>query len=153
MTVEALQELTPGDLSGLPEIMRRHGVLLLVLFGSLAKRKGRTQSDLDLGVLLPGTTPEDDWLRQEADLQADLEALLQPDCPLHLIVLNRASETLRKEVADHGRVLYGDVPERWIDFRIRANRAFEDSEKYRRRRWEQLLRKYGVSSHAAHAGE
>jgi hypothetical protein len=78
---------------------------------------------------------------------------MQPSCGLELVTLNRTSELVQKEVADHGIVLYADHPERWLLYRIQANRKYEDTEKYRRRRWERVLKQYGPGAHAADPGE
>jgi len=136
--------LVRGDLSTLPEVLSRHRVLLLVLFGSTAKGKRHPNSDLDLAVLFDGPPPED-WMDPEIHLEQDLDDLLQPTCEMQLVALNRASELLQKEVADHGLLLYEDQPGRWMWYRIKAYRRYEDTEKYRRRRWNALLRDYGLA--------
>jgi predicted nucleotidyltransferase len=133
-----------GDVTLLPEIARRHGALLLVLFGSTATGKRRPDSDVDLAVLFPGPAPEHGWYEREDDLLFDVEDDLQPTCRVQVIALNRAPELLQKEVADYGIVLYADDPDRWLHYRIRAYRNFEDTEKYRRRRWNALLAEYGM---------
>ena len=144
-----LAELIRGDANLVPEVARRHGALLLVLFGSAANGTRRPDSDLDLAVLFPGPAPEQGWQQREDDLLFDLEDELQPACRIQVVALNRAPELLQKEVADHGVVLYADHPGGWLHYRIGAYRRFADTAKYRRRRWERVLREYGVESDAA----
>ncbi len=140
----ALRELVRGDPSALPEIARRNGVVLLVLFGSTAKgRPRRPKSDLDIGALFAGPPEDESWISEEAQLYDDLEVALRPNCELQVVVLNRANPMLQKQVAEHGLVLYADRPERWWVFRMRARKYYEDTEKYRRRRWEWVLRRFG----------
>ncbi len=143
-TAASLGELVRGNLDGLPELLRRHGVLLLVLFGSTAKGTRRPGSDLDLGALFQGPPPGDRWWGQETELELRLEDLLLPACQLNLIALNRAPALLQKEMADHGQALYADHPDRWTLFRIQAYRSWELTEKYHRRAVEDLLRWCGV---------
>jgi len=139
---ELLRPLIRGDLRGLPEVAARHGVLLVVLFGSTARGRRRPESDLDLAVLFgPAADPADE---REERLAGDLDELLRPACELTLVALNRAPELLRKEVGETGIVLYEDEPDRWLRYRIQANRAFELTEKFRRRRWDWLRSRYGL---------
>jgi len=140
----ALQGLVQDDLSSLPEIARRHGVALLVLFGSTARGLHRTGSDLDLGVLFTSAQSDDEWHAVEQALHFALEDALEPACELQLVTLNRADEALCKEVADHGLVLYADDSDRWVLFRIQAYRAYELAARFRHRSWNSILRKYGL---------
>jgi predicted nucleotidyltransferase len=141
---ELLNGVVSGSLETLPEVCRRHRVLLLVLFGSTVKGRRHEESDLDLAVLFDGESEDDSWILEEDRLAIELEELLRPRCDLSLVALNRATELLQKEVSDHGVVLYADDPHRWLLYRISANRRFEDTEKYRRRRWQELCRKYRI---------
>lgn len=140
---QALHGLLRGDLSSLPGIARRHGVALLVLFGSTARGLHRAGSDLDLGVLFTSTPSDEEWRSVENALLWELEDTLLPSCELQLVTLNLASEALCKEVADHGMVLYADDPDRWVFFRIRANRAYELTSRFRHRSWNAVLRNNG----------
>jgi predicted nucleotidyltransferase len=146
---ELVRPLLRGSLERVPEIAARHRVLLLVLFGSTAKGRRGDQSDLDLAVLFDAPPPDDDWIAAECDLEDELQRVLAPTCPLDLVVLNRALPLLLREVVDHGHVLYADCPERWTHFRIHVRKVYEDTEKYRRRRWQAVLRDYGPPDAAA----
>lgn len=143
---ELVAPLLHGDLPRIDEIAREHRVLLLAVFGSTAKGRRRPHSDLDLAVLFQGPPEDETWLSEQSELEGALDRAFRPDCPVELVVLHRASEVLAHEVAKHGLPLYPDIPDRWILFRIQANRRYEDTAKYRRRQLEQLRRKYGVST-------
>jgi predicted nucleotidyltransferase len=144
---DPLRSLVRGKLAALPTVAMRHGVLLLVAFGSTVRGRRRAGSDLDLAVLFLGPPQDETWLSEEAELAWELERVLKPVCELDLVVLNRASAPMQKAVADEGVVLYADEPNRWSLFRLRARRNYEDTEKYRRRRWEVLLKRYGPQRH------
>lgn len=94
-------------LSVVPEIR------LAVLFGSVAKRRGRADSDLDVGVLFTGDGP--------VDLPA-LRVRLERDTGrvVDLIALDSAPPLLRMEIARHGRVLLERDPGVWSLFRAHA---------------------------------
>lgn len=140
----SLGELVSGDLTALPGIAQQHGVVLLVLFGSTARGRHRPGSDLDLAVLFADDpTDEESWQRENA-LLSDLEEALLPDCELQLVTLNTASETLCKEVADHGIPLYADTAERWVCYRIAANRGYERAARFRQRSWDAVRRNNGL---------
>lgn len=132
--------------SALGEVAHRHQVLLLVLFGSTAKGARRPGSDLDLAVLFGGTPREESWLWEEAQLSEDLGQLLPRGLELDLVVLNIAGPPVQKAIADHGLLLFEDEPGRWTGCRIRARRMYEDTEKYRRRRWEAAARRLGIQT-------
>lgn len=140
---DILKQWTRGDLNVLPDLMRRHDVLLLVLYGSTAKGTRHAESDLDFAVLFHGAPRHGSWYRDEIALEIALADLLKPTCELNLVALNRVGPSLLKEVADQGLVLYCDQPQRWTLYRIQAYRIFEDTEKYRRRRWKAFMDRYG----------
>jgi predicted nucleotidyltransferase len=140
-----LRALVEGELSRVQEICRRHNVLLLVLFGSTVTGRRHADSDLDLAALFEGP-PGSDWYRREDALLNELEDALLPRCEVQLVALNRAPELLQKEIADTGVVLFSDAPDRWTLWRMRAYRAYEDTEKFRRRRWQKVLDEYGPTA-------
>jgi predicted nucleotidyltransferase len=138
-----IAEWVRGDCSALPELLRRHRVLLLVLFGSTVKGRRHPGSDLDLAVLFEGPPQHGSFYRDEIELEEALDTLLMPACELNLVALNRVEAPLQKEVADHGLVLFADTPSRWMLYRIRARRNYEDTEKFRRRRRQAFEARYG----------
>lgn len=71
-----LPDLIDGDLAQLPALASRHGVRLLVLFGSTVKGRRHPESDLDLAVLFDREPVDETWLTEESDLLADLERVL-----------------------------------------------------------------------------
>jgi len=94
----------------------RHGLGLVVVFGSGARGTARPESDLDVGVLRadgrPLTHAEHSAILWElggaATRAVDLADLATDDA------------IFRREVARDGRVVYADDPERWIDFVART---------------------------------
>lgn len=109
----------------LPEIAARHGIRLVVRFGSTVGRPTHPRSDVDLGVLL---TEPPASLRQLAELHADLQALF-PDREVDLAVLNRADPLFLKKVAERCRLLYGASRE-LHELRMHAFRRYQDHRRY-----------------------
>jgi uncharacterized protein len=111
----------------------REGIDLVVLFGSAARGRLRAESDLDIAVRFVTGRPS---FEVEARVAAELHAALQPPRELDLVLLHHASPLLLIQVATEGIPLYEASPEVWPLFWLYARRRFEDTEKYRRRRWE-----------------
>lgn len=113
------------DQQALGELARRHGIALVIRFGSTVTGRTHPGSDVDFGVLferLPPTLAEE--LRVIADLQA-----LEPGAPVDVSVLNRADPLLLKQVTDHARLEYGSEP-RFEAFRRYAFKRYHDHRPY-----------------------
>ena len=99
-------------------------VQLVVLFGSMARGKARSDSDLDVAVLCDGA----------ADLDA-IFLLLAPRLAtgaLDLVDLRHAGSLLAFQVAKHGRVLYERHLGAFRIFQSLASRRYCDTDKLRR---------------------
>lgn len=104
---------------------RRHGIALVIRFGSTVSGHTHAASDIDLGVLferLPGTLDEE--LRTIADLQA-----LESGRPVDVAVLNRADPLLLEQVTRHARLEYG-AQERFDTFRRYAFKRYQDHRRF-----------------------
>jgi predicted nucleotidyltransferase len=121
------------------EIARQEGIDLVVLFGSAVRGRLGSESDVDIAVRFAGGRPE---FAAEARVAAALHEALKPPRELDLVVLNHASPLLMIQVADDGVPLYEASAEVWPRFWLYARRRFEDTAKYRRRRWEALKQRY-----------
>ena len=120
-------------------VAQREGIDLVVLFGSAARGRLRAESDLDIAVRFVTGRP---CFEVEARVAAELHAALQPPRELDLVLLNHASPLLLIQVVAEGISLYEASAEVWPLFWLYARRRFEDTEKYRRRRWEALQERY-----------
>jgi len=87
------------------------GVRLAVVFGSAAGGTARSDSDVDVAVLLDS----DDGL---PTLRVALERAVAR--PVDLISLSKAPPLLRFEIARDGRLLVERDPHAWVEFRARA---------------------------------
>jgi predicted nucleotidyltransferase len=107
------------------EMARRHGVLLLVQFGSSVTGRLHPGSDVDFGALVEQVP---DSLSAHADFIADLQALV-PDREVDLVFLNRADPLLLKQITDHCELVYGS-PRRLDQLKLYAFKRYQDHRPY-----------------------
>ena len=130
------------DSEALAALARRHGIALVIRFGSTVTGHTHPGSDLDLGVLFE-RLPE--RLAAELEVMADLQAL-EPGTEVDVTVLNRADPLLLRQVTDHAALEYG-TPERFDAFRRYAFKRYQDH-----RRFLDLERQYVDRAVAARRG-
>src|SRR5438445_28924 len=124
MTAAATAELIRQRLADLPEVMP--DLRLLVLFGSAARDRASSESDIDLAV--------------QCDGPADLDAFYLALAPrlgtdrLDLIDLRRAGPLLAMAVARTGRPLFERERGAFREFQSLASRRYCDTDKLRRAR-------------------
>ena len=112
----------PADLE---PIARRHGIELLLQFGSSVSGHVHPHSDLDLAVLL-ARVPE--TFDAQADLIADLQRLV-PDREVDVAIVNRADPLFLRRIIDQCRLLYGS-PRRLQELKIYAFKRYQDHRRY-----------------------
>jgi predicted nucleotidyltransferase len=102
---------------------RSDGVAAVYLYGSFARGTARSESDVDVGVVLARVPPAT-LDSQPYEVEADLERLLGR--PVQLVVLNRAPVDLRARVLRQGRLLLDVDPSARIRFEVQTrNEAFD----------------------------
>ena len=116
----------------LDAIARRHGVALLVQFGSTVSGRTHPQSDVDMAALFDGGGPS---LERQGDLQHELQQAF-PGREVDLAVLNHADPLFLRKVLEGGRLLAGS-PRRLAELRMYAYRRYQDH-----RRFLELERRY-----------
>lgn len=101
-------------------------VELAVVFGSFARGRERADSDVDLGLILDGSS---------AARRREIEAALHRAArrSVDVIYLDEAPPLLRFEIARDGVPLLESRPHRWADFRVRAMHDWWDWAPYARR--------------------
>lgn len=104
---------------------RKHGIRLLLQFGSSVTGRLHAQSDVDFAVLLERVP---DTLAAEADLAADLQALV-PGHEADLTLINRADPLLLKQIAAHARLVY-ESPRAFDAFKLYAFKRYQDHRRY-----------------------
>lgn len=110
----------PIDLDELRSVLRRHGVVFALVFGSHAEGRAGTGSDVDLAVWAP--RPVDDWA-----LRGALPGTVD------LVDLHRVPEVLAGRIALHGVVVLDDDPPQRIHWQADTRKRHLDEEARRRR--------------------
>ena len=125
------------DTDELKKIARRYKLDLIILFGSHAKGRASTGSDVDVAVRARRRRWGDaDW---ELGLASDLSAALKSGGEVDLAFLNGADPVLLFEVASDGIPLFEAEPAGFAQFCSYAARRYEDNRKWfeRRRRYQE----------------
>ena len=113
------------DLSRLQDIAQRHGIQLLLQFGSTVTGHARPDSDLDLAVLVERAPMT---LSHHADLDADLQSIA-PDRRVDVSLINRADPLFLNRIVEHCTVLYGSA-RRLHELRMYAFKRYQDHRRY-----------------------
>jgi len=113
------------DSRDLERVARRHGIELILEFGSMLTGYVHSRSDRDLGVLLDRPTFS---LRELADIRHDLAALF-PGAEVDMAIINRADPLFLKKMTERCRLLYG-APRRLAELRIYAFKRHQDHRRY-----------------------
>jgi predicted nucleotidyltransferase len=95
-------DLSPEAAARLDAVAQRHGIRLLVAFGSRVSGRPHAGSDLDLAVLLDAPE-QDDFLGLLADLQA-----VFPECEVDVLRLHRADPLIGWHALRAPLLLYGN---------------------------------------------
>lgn len=94
-------------------IERESAIELAVLFGSMARRTSRPDSDVDIAVLWRGEPPT---LAEELALQQRVERSLGRE--VDIVAIDRAPPPLRWRIARDGELLCAIDPSAWTRLRI-----------------------------------
>jgi hypothetical protein len=99
-------------------------VVVVYLFGSLARGEATVHSDVDLAVLLDARQGPREQVERQLDLMVALEAFSDRD--VQVTLLNTASPLLAYEVLREGVQLYERSFEERVDFEVRAMKRYFD---------------------------
>jgi len=113
------------DRTQLEEIARRHGILLLLQFGSFVSGRTHSQSDIDLAVLVERVPAS---LDQHAELILDLQTL-HPDREVDVALINRADPLFLKKITEQCLLVYGSTRQ-LHELKMYAFKRHQDHRKY-----------------------
>lgn len=109
----------------LAEVARRHGIRLILQFGSTVDGPSHAQSDLDIAVLL--TTAEVS-LEQLGAMRHELQRCF-PDREVDLSIINRADPLFLKKITERFRLLYGPIQD-LHRLRLYAFKRYQDHRRF-----------------------
>lgn len=102
---------------------QKPGIVAVYLYGSVAKGKERSESDVDIGVLYE-RPPEATLLAQPFADEARLGQLLA--CPAQVIVMNQAPPDLVHRILRDGILVLEPNRSQRISFEVRARNLYFD---------------------------
>lgn len=114
-----------GVPSALDDLARRHGIALILQFGSTVEGAVHDRSDLDIAVLFEGRPP---GLDERAEIVHELQGIF-PSREVDLAVLNHADPLFLKQVLERCRLLAGS-PRRLAELRIYGFKRYQDHRRY-----------------------
>jgi uncharacterized protein len=109
----------------LQNLARRHGIQLLIQFGSTVSGPVHSRSDLDLAVLLNNG---DVSLERLGEIQQSLQSCF-PGREVDLAVINRADPLFIKKITERCRLLYGSVKD-LQRLRLYAFKRYQDHRRF-----------------------
>jgi predicted nucleotidyltransferase len=109
----------------LADAARKHGIVLLLQFGSSVTGRVHPSSDVDLGVLLERMPAS---LDAQLELTADLQALVSGR-EVDVALLNHADPLFLKQVLERCRLLSGS-PRRLEELKLYAFRRYQDHRRF-----------------------
>ncbi len=122
----------------LAQIAKRHGVRLLLRFGSTVSGATHPRSDVDLAVLFGSGVPD---FRRLAELEADLQAVFR-EAPIDLAVLDRADPLFLSRVLARCELLAGEARD-LAELRAYAFRRYVDHRRFLAMEAEYVSRRLG----------
>ena len=124
------------DSERLGAVARKHGIRLLLQFGSTVSGRTHPRSDVDLAVLVE-RRPES--LDAQVDLVSDVASLL-PGRDADVAVINGADPLFLKQITERCRLLYGS--ERALhELRIYAWKRYQDHRRFLAMERDYVIRK------------
>jgi len=109
----------------LKDIAQKHGIVLVLKFGSSVTGRMHLRSDVDLAILLDRSTIT---LQEHAELLQSLQPLF-PDRELDLALINHADPLFLKKITDNCELLLGP-PERLQALKLYAFKRYQDHRRY-----------------------
>ncbi len=103
-------------------LVKHYQPAAVLLYGSRAKGQARSDSDIDLALLLNRQSLPDSF--ELAKTQTDLEALLKND--VDLVILDKASPILAMQILRNHQMLYQIPPDVMDDFTVKATGEYFD---------------------------
>jgi predicted nucleotidyltransferase len=113
------------DPRGLEKIAERHGVELILEFGSMVTGRIHPRSDLDLAVLIDRPVLS---FEEIANLGHELQSL-HSSCEVDMAIINHADPLFLKKITERCRLLYGS-PRRLAELKIYAFKRYQDHRRY-----------------------
>jgi len=134
-------EITEDQKQSIATLARKHGLSLVVLFGSQATGKTHKESDVDIGVI----AGEHFDYREAYAVEGELAPILKRR-DAEVVNLRRVSPLLLMRAVQKGKVLHEEHPGTLVRLKVAALRRYVETAPLRRMeapRLEHFLKKHG----------
>lgn len=134
--------LSPEDVNlslAMKRLAKHYGLDFIILFGSQAKKKAGSLSDIDIAVHVRERLTDKDLFNLQLSISAELCEIFHTD-KVDVITLNNASLRLQYEVFKHGRQIYCENQEAYRKAYVRAVDNYLDFQPYLKRHYEAAKR-------------
>lgn len=118
--------MTEEQKKGIASIAEKHGLALVVLFGSHASGFTHKKSDVDIGYL---SAKDLDYREAYVITQSLAPIFRNPD--IELVNLDRVAPDFQKQVAEHGIILFESHKGVFDFFSLSAHRRYMDTKPLR----------------------
>ena len=112
------------NLDELKKLCIKHGIKMVLLYGSKAKGNSNDQSDIDLGVLL-----KDDFYNFQ-EIIVDLMQIFKENI-LDVAILNHGDPVFKFEIISNYKILYCEEDEIFLEFYMNTIKQYNDTKKFR----------------------
>lgn len=117
----------------LNEIFKKNQVVLAYLFGSVAKNKTGSLSDIDIAVLLDEKVPSVQHFDRKLAIMGQLSDLFKTD-NIDVVLLNETPPLLTHRIIKEGKIIFSLSKKNRLEFELRAVMKYLD--------WQPHLEKY-----------
>jgi predicted nucleotidyltransferase len=112
------------NLKELTNICIKHGIKMVLLYGSQATENSNAESDVDLGLLL-----KDDFYDFE-EIIKDLMIVFKENI-IDIAILNHGDPVLKFEIISNYKILFCQADEIFLEFYTNTVKQYNDTKKFR----------------------
>jgi len=112
------------NLEQLKDTCLKHGIKMVLLYGSQASGNSNTKSDIDLGILL-----KNDCYNFE-EIIKDLMLVFKENI-IDIAILNHGDPVLKFEIISNYKILFCQEDETFLEFYLNTIKQYNDTKKFR----------------------
>ena len=131
----------------LKSLLKKHGVVLAYLFGSMANGKITPLSDIDIAVVFSKQTPKNEYFDRELRIATEVSTLCEIE---HADIVNLEtahSPLLKYNAVFHGKLLLSFGEEKRRQFEFGIMQEHEDTEHLREAAYKILINRTIINNH------